>query len=82
MDGKWRKNKEIGLWTGDARGPGEERKGTKCIAMERREEKKRKISYRGVKRGLLPGFWFPLFKRQTPDLFYVVHTYERTRSRG
>jgi hypothetical protein len=32
--------------TGDGRGPGEEKRGPEWIAMERREEKKRKISYR------------------------------------
>jgi hypothetical protein len=47
MGGKWMKNKETGLMTGDGRRPGEEKRGPEWIAMERREEKKRKISYRG-----------------------------------
>jgi|WetSurMetagenome_2_1015567.scaffolds.fasta_scaffold427823_2 hypothetical protein len=46
MNGKRRKNKETGLMTGGGRGPGEVKKGPGWIAMERREEKKRKISYR------------------------------------
>jgi hypothetical protein len=45
MNGKRRKNKETGLMTGGGRGPGEVKKGPEWIAMERREEKERKISY-------------------------------------
>jgi hypothetical protein len=48
MGGKWAKNKDSGLMTGDGRGLGEVKKGPGWIAMERREEKSEKYRIAGI----------------------------------